>query len=114
MSTQTQSAEPQTDGVMPEAAPNAVGRELPPSRFITLSNGSRTLAENIGTVSINGTKVFVNDRSGNLLVVINLRSEADAEDELLSINDQIDSWDAARLSRAPAGRPMASGATHRR
>lgn len=64
--------------------------------YIKFTSGARVCAENIGTININGTQLFVHDHQNVLLVAPKFKSTEDAEMELLHVNEQFDAWIAAQ------------------
>lgn len=73
------------------------------SSFIKMSDGSRTKADAVATVSRNGAKLYLKDRYDNFLIILEFEYEEDAEAEMNDVNDQLDRYEAARGSR-PASR----------
>lgn len=69
------------------------------SSFIKLTDGSRTRADAVATVSRKGNKLFLKDSNGDLLIMLEFEYEEDAETEMLSVNDQLDRFEASHNSR---------------
>ncbi len=93
-------------GAPPQPPPPAPPPAPPPpppvppvaSKYAKLFDGSRTLIENIGTVSCYGSKVSLKDKHGEYLVSLEFDSEADAQAQLDDVSAQIDAYEAARTT----------------
>lgn len=77
--------------------------------YIKFTNGARVCAENIGTININGSQLFVHDHQNSLLVAPKFKNAEDAEMELLQVNEQMDAWIAAQQEREQAVRVPRNG-----
>jgi hypothetical protein len=74
------------------------------SDFAKLSNGGRIYVPLIGTITVTGNQVFVQDRTGDLLTVIKLASAEDAELEMGILTEQLDNWETYQGEKK-AGEP---------
>jgi heme-binding NEAT domain protein len=72
------------------------------SNFIKLTDGSRTRADAVATVSRKGNKLFLKDSNGDLLIMLEFEYEEDAETEMVLVNDQLDRFEATHNSRMVA------------
>ncbi len=63
------------------------------SSFVKTTSGARIIREMIGAVTLNGTTIFVNDRSNSLIVALKFDDVDDAQLELTHINEQLDAVD---------------------
>ncbi len=69
------------------------------SSYIKLSEGSRTKADAVATVSRSGNKLYLKDRYGQILIWLDYEYEEDAIAELECVNEQLDQYEAARNAR---------------
>ena len=70
-----------------------------PSNYLRLSNGPIVLMTEIGTVNPTGKQLFINDRSGDMLVLAKFDDEEAALSEAGSVNAQMDAWEQHEEAR---------------
>lgn len=119
--TETSKAQPTTNpsGVVSAASATPTGggaavvvEKTVISKYVKLRDGSRTLADAVATVSVNGEKLFLKDRQGEFLIVLQFEHEEEAQAEMDCVNEQLDLYEATRAAR-PSNRSTWRGARRR-